>query len=825
MKTSVFAFLLCLPIWVLAQVQFIAEADRYRISTEDILRVSYTIEGEGSAFQTPNFAPDFMLLSGPNRSFQSSIVNGRIRSNQSFQYALRPTRKGILKVPSAKIRFNGAFIESKELEIEVIAASERQAQPKSPASKAKESAFIRIIASKRKAYVGEPIVLDYILYYQEVDQPRAIREPEFRGYYLQKLDLDEKERYGKEVVNGIRYNTAVLNRILIVPQLSNAKIEGSYECTVPTIIRTNRRDIFGRPAGEIFNQQLSVVPPSIEIKSLPMKSKPAQFDGAVGSFQLALELSKSEVEADESVSLRLTIKGKGNLSMIELPELEFPNEFEVFDPVVKDEIRIGNRGIEGKRYIEYLLVPRYKGTYKIPSLEWAYFDPAKEQYIQLSTEEQEITVIGGASAPGRSGSSVGSAEKQSLTTLENDIRFIATETESWSKKGEHSLAIWRWMNIALPILIFIILLIVRSFQKKNQHNSHQRAASKAYRLAVKEIGRIQSVEEKSASDQINQILEQYLRKRFGLQASEMAAEQIEQKFLHSKVDAEAIQELLQLRTDIQAMHYSPMASNLKIKDRLLLQLKKLEGALKIALIAFFLSIGFSGSLSAQQNAFDTANAYYQQEDYSQAIAAYDSLLAQDWKSADLYYNLGNAYFRSGELGESIWAYRMALRVDPKHRDAEFNLELTRSLRVDEIESVPIPFVERYFMNLAKWLGHTGFALLLSFSLWGILIGCILWMRQRRSGQIYIISFFSILAIFATLCWALYTGVLSSVREAVVVSDNVYVRSAPDNNAPDIFVLHEGTELSLEERIEEWQEIRLSDGQVGWLPVKTIEIIE
>ena len=623
----------------------------------------------------------------------------------------------------------------------------------------------------------------------------------------------------------MRYNTAILNRVLLVPQLSNAKIEGNFECTIPTVIRTNRRDIFGRPVGEIFNQEVSVAPPSIDVKSLPNKGKPSSFNGAVGSFQLDVDLSKSEVNADESISLRMSIKGQGNLSMIEFPTLEFPNEFEVFDPVVKDDIRIGSRGIEGKRYVEYLLVPRYKGTYKIPSIDWSYFDPKKEQYIQLQTAEQEIIVKGGAASPGKVSSNIGSTEKQGVSALGKDIRFIAMETDSWSKKGDRSKTLWMWMNIILPILIFIILLIMRSFQKKNQHNYYERAASKAYRLAVKEIGTMQSLEDKSASTQINKILEQYLQKRFRLQASQMEAEQIELKLSQLKVNPEITKELLQLRTDIQVMHYSPMSSNLQIKDRLLQQLKNLEGALKIMLLAFFLSFGFSNSLFAQQAAFDSANAYFQQQEYRKAIVAYDSLLAEGWNSADLYYNLGNAYFRSGELGESIWAYRMALSVDPKHRDAEFNLALTRSLRVDEIESVPIPFVERYFMTLAHWLGHMGFAILLSFSLWGALIGWILWSRQRRSGQFYIIAFFGLLVMLSALCWGLYTGVHSSIKEAVVISDNVYVRSAPNTKAPDIFVLHEGTELSLEEQIEEWQEIRLSDGQVGWLPVLDIKRIQ
>ena len=102
--------------------------------------------------------------------------------------------------------------------------------------------------------------MDFTLYYLEVDQPRAVKEPEYRGYYIQKLEVDDKERYGKEVLNGMRYNTAILNRVLLVPQLSNAKIEGNFECTIPTVIRTNRRDIFGRPVGEIFNQEVSVAP-------------------------------------------------------------------------------------------------------------------------------------------------------------------------------------------------------------------------------------------------------------------------------------------------------------------------------------------------------------------------------------------------------------------------------------------------------------------------------------------------------------------------------------------------------------------------------------
>lgn len=223
-----------------------------------------------------------------------------------------------------------------------------------------------------------------------------------------------------------------------------------------------------------------------------------------------------------------------------------------------------------------------------------------------------------------------------------------------------------------------------------------------------------------------------------------------------------------------------------------------------------------------------ANAAYSNRSYRQAVDLYETLLAQGMHSGKLYYNLGNSWFKQGRMGKAILNYNRALLLDPTDEDTQYNLAMANARIVDKIDTVPEFF-------LKSWLRDLG--LLLSADLWAILglifLGLtfgatILWLLSntlplRKLGFYGGVSSL-ILCIVCTYYADFQRGRLLHSNEAVVMNLVAPVKSSPGAGSKDIFVLHEGTKVRMQEQLDGWTEILLSDGNKGWIATNAIESI-
>jgi tetratricopeptide (TPR) repeat protein len=229
----------------------------------------------------------------------------------------------------------------------------------------------------------------------------------------------------------------------------------------------------------------------------------------------------------------------------------------------------------------------------------------------------------------------------------------------------------------------------------------------------------------------------------------------------------------------------------------------------------------SGGLFGQQEAFDAANERYRAEDFLGASEGYQALYEEGWESAELYYNMGNAFFKTGELGEAVWAYERTLTLDPDNEDALVNRAMLQERLVDDIEQLPLPLIERSFRRWADRLGTTGFRSLFIVWLW-LVAGCwIAWRMRKARSAFFGMGAGLLLMLLTGIGWWVQNGLQAKEQRAVLLVENVYVKTAPSVQAQDAFVLHEGTVVYLDDRIDSWQEIRLTDGQVGWVEAEVL----
>jgi TRAP-type uncharacterized transport system fused permease subunit len=226
--------------------------------------------------------------------------------------------------------------------------------------------------------------------------------------------------------------------------------------------------------------------------------------------------------------------------------------------------------------------------------------------------------------------------------------------------------------------------------------------------------------------------------------------------------------------------------------------------------------------------FQAANALYQDGSYEEALHTYNEIIQQGVESPDLYYNMGNAAFRSNNIGHAILYYEKALKLDPGHEDAKNNLEFVSSYRVDTFDEVPELFIRSWARSMVNALPEKTWSLL-SISLFLlILISLLVYIFSHRLG-IKKAGFFS--AVIAVLFFALtFTAALSRHKHmvnpdtGVIVAPSVIVRSSPSETGTELFVLHEGTKVRVNEEVSGWRNIRVIDGREGWITSGDFESI-
>ena len=223
-----------------------------------------------------------------------------------------------------------------------------------------------------------------------------------------------------------------------------------------------------------------------------------------------------------------------------------------------------------------------------------------------------------------------------------------------------------------------------------------------------------------------------------------------------------------------------------------------------------------------------ADKSYSEGEYQQAIAQYEQIL-QTGVSADVYYNLGNAYYRTDDLTHAILNYERALRLSPADDDVKFNLQLARSKTIDKLTPESEMFFITWYHSIINlmsvdawaWLALVSLALAIVLALI-YLFASPLWMRKTGFfGGLLMLVLFLLCNLFA---WQ-QRRIIDRHDDAIVMQSPCNVKSTPDDSGKDLFILHEGTKVTVTDNVmKDWKEIRLPDGRKGWVENSLIEII-
>ena len=223
-----------------------------------------------------------------------------------------------------------------------------------------------------------------------------------------------------------------------------------------------------------------------------------------------------------------------------------------------------------------------------------------------------------------------------------------------------------------------------------------------------------------------------------------------------------------------------------------------------------------------------AEQYYQQNEFSKAIAEYRSLADAGAASADLFYNLGNACFKNHDIKSAILYFERAKRLAPNDEAIDFNLNLSRSLIFDKVEAVPELFLITWGKDIRDLMTVRAWARWSIVSFIAVLLLGLLFLFVRRMSVRRLAFGLSVVCLVLSIAsftfGYLQKSNIGRTDEAIVFAPAVTLKSSPDDSGNNLFILHEGIKVRIEDRIGEWCEVRIADGNKGWMRMKDMEVI-
>ena len=535
----------------------VATTSKSQVVKNGRVRVEFTINRQGGDdFKAPDFE-NFRVLSGPNSSISQSWINGKSSYKQSYVYLLSPTKFGDLTIGKASINLDGKTLESNTLSIQVVDQKDLPADPNDPNYIAEKSVHLVTTVSNKTPYVGEAIYVEYRMYFS---QNVGLRQdmnfsnvPNYDGFWHEEVDI---KGYGvkQTTFNGEPYRYVVLRKSVLIPQRSGTLLVDNLGLDISVQIPTDQVDYFGNRLINTVNRSFNSGKKTVKVKALPEAGKPVNFTGAVGDYKLIFKADKTELKSNETVTVDLGVSGSGNLKLFETPDLVAPSELEVYTPERKEKVKTGSKGISGKVYDTYTIVPQRAGNYKLPDVRFSYFDPKAKAYKSLESPEILITVTGGQSI------TAVTSDKQEVVTS-NALQYIATKTtlvevNPVSFVGSTSF----YILLLLPMLAIPTGIIIGKARAARRADVAGNRRRRADRLAKKYLSEAKKhIKNKTLFyEALERALHNYLKAILGVETVDISKENIQNLLADKGVDNAAIQEFIQVFDDCEFARYTPI---------------------------------------------------------------------------------------------------------------------------------------------------------------------------------------------------------------------------------------------------------------------------
>ena len=550
-----------------AQVQFEAKVSKNTLGLNERLRIDFVMNIDGDNFNEPSFE-GFRVIAGPSQQVSQSWVNGRSSFEKIYSYYLMPNQKGTLTIKQATIEYNGQVYKTNPVRINVTNAVEQPKDPNDTSVSADNNLYLVADVSKTNPYINEPITVVYKLYFSYnigIKTWRELGKPTYNDFWSQNIDI--KELVPEEgMFKGEKFRYVVLKKTVLYPQKSGKLNIEPLSLDIDVELPTNRRNIFGQMLLKEDSKRVSAGARIINVKALPEAGKPDDFSGAVGSFDFKVIPSKTELKNGESLDLLVSVAGKGNLKLFNLPKPVVPNALEMYDAVHNEQVNTPLSGMTGKISDSYTIIAQYKGEYPIKPMQFSYFDLNSGKYKTITSPEIIVKVLDGPTQAVAS-SEPGTGKNQLTATEQFKYLKLNTKLEAINQKDFFGSTLF-YCLLLIPFGLLPIIVLAKKKKEAidgdiigNRIKRNNRLAKKYLSEAKKQINN-----KEPFYVALEKAMHNFLKAKLHIETSEMSKDNIKEILLSKNANPESINEFIALTENCEIARYAPSSSATIQKD-------------------------------------------------------------------------------------------------------------------------------------------------------------------------------------------------------------------------------------------------------------------
>ncbi len=538
----------------------------------------------GAPQPAPPDVTTFARYLGSQTSTNMQFVNGKMSVNVTYTYHYLATAEGKYQIPPVKYDFKGESYSTDAIAVEIIKQQHSPARPlqsRQPGQDSRasqqqnldEQLFLRATIDKEQVFQNEAVIVSYKLYFAVNVNNYGISElPNTVGFWSEEFELPSTPKVYNETVNGRQFRVAEIKKVALFSQGPGEKKLDPLvvECEVQMPRKRGRRSQFDSFFDDPFfgfaqtvRKTLASNELTLKVLPLPEKGKPRDFSGAVGNFAISASTDKQRTKTNEAITLKVRLSGSGNMKILPQPRIDFPADFEVYDPKIVENFKRADNQVSGSKTFEYVLIPRFPGRQTINPIRFTYFDVAGKRYKTVTTSPLDIVVEKGEQQFVATGMA---SSKEDVKFIGQDIRFIQMHLPEFSRIGN---AFYKSRVFFLLIGLPLLALAGAHFQQRQQQRLSSNVAyarsRKANQMAVKRLKKarkeLDSGNAKSFYSEVSTALMGFIGDKLNVSAAGLIVDEVAQMLRQRGIGDEVVNAYLDCLKTCDFQRFAPNRSS------------------------------------------------------------------------------------------------------------------------------------------------------------------------------------------------------------------------------------------------------------------------
>lgn len=546
--------------------------------TGERLRLTIEITGDFNNVSRPDL-PDFeniegieLLSNNASTSRQFQVVNGEMSTSYSYSYYISGESEGTFEIPSITVSVDGETFETDPISLQIV-------DPNRDGDNAEESEdiFLELSVSDEQPVPGQQLIVDVNLYFKDGIEVRSYQPvPGWKaeGFWKEELENNSRPQAQSAIVNGVRYRRARLMQFALFPTKAGQLTISPYEIAVTASTSSGRRDSFFGSFGSRQRQvELESDPITINVQPLPLAGDALTF-GAVGDFDIDRSINTEEVMAGESIELRTTIEGAGNLPLMSKPNFSLPDGLQRYSPQENTDINRRQEQIQGTKTFNDVFVAQQPGSYTIPETEIAYYNPNTDEYMRETLPAIDFTVTENPDAV----ADISETTSFDLSPAMGLANWITPTDPNPYRQW------WLWAGLIFPLILLGVAYWRKSYLEKMEHNTAFARSQKADYIANEKLQEAMKVSEqgdvKEAYSLLHKALTGFIADRLNLPKAGLSNSDYMDALKKHNADPSLVKNVQMLLDKCASISYAPnttheyLRSHVGLTQSILDKLKK-----------------------------------------------------------------------------------------------------------------------------------------------------------------------------------------------------------------------------------------------------------